>query len=190
MLLTPGTSLDQAWSSVVHELNRGALDRKHPFRFISLATISNQKPGVRYVVLRKVDEALNCYIYTDSRSAKVTELQQNPSASILCYHPSKRVQIRMDGQVTLHQQDELSKTHWTNVQGEGRKAYSSTLAPGLEISENIEAYHWHEAPTDENFTVINFRPITIEVLQLNKLEHLRAIFQREEDGWNKKWLVP
>ena len=190
MLLTTNTTLDEAWHAVVQEIKRGCVDKKHPFRFITLATIAEGKPTARYVVLRKVDEALNCYIYTDSRTAKIAELQQNDAASLLLYHPRKRVQVRLDGQIALHHQDTISQMHWQHVQGEAQKAYNSVLAPGTTIDNRQDAYEWPENMDDRYFTVLAFKPQAVEALQLNGLEHLRASFEKTHDGWQKSWLAP
>lgn len=77
MLFNSQNSLSEVWATLSHELHRGALDSKHPFRYVTLATRGEDAPEQRIVVLRKVDEALNFYFFTDSRTAKVTQIQEN-----------------------------------------------------------------------------------------------------------------
>ena len=191
MLIEQGNDLNHVWDAVKHELHRGALDRKHPFRFVVLGTFGESGPDTRYVVLRKVDQELSFFIYTDGRTAKAKSLDLNPRISLLFYHPQKRVQLRVQAEVSLHKGDDLAKEHWSRVQGEGRKAYQSVLEPGSEIKQPEEAFAWFEDESDaSNFLVLKIVPSAIEVLQLNGLEHLRAKFFREEGEWRGVWLAP
>ena len=57
MLLTSSDAPSQIWQTVLHELRRGALDPKHPFRFLTLATAGTNFPQVRTVVLRALQKA-------------------------------------------------------------------------------------------------------------------------------------
>ncbi|MEL7146773.1 MAG: pyridoxamine 5'-phosphate oxidase family protein [Bacteroidota bacterium] len=187
MMLSKNDNLEVAWHTVVHEIKRGALDKKHPFRFVVLSSIAKEKPSSRYVVLRQVDDQLGCFIYTDYRSAKIDDFQHTNAASLLLYHPKKRAQIRMDGTVEIHREDAMALKHWEYVQGEARKAYTSTLAPGAKIESMSDAYEWAD---EDYFSVLLFRPTLIEALQLNGLEHLRASFEWHDGHWKKSWLVP
>jgi pyridoxine/pyridoxamine 5'-phosphate oxidase len=190
MLFNSKQSLSEIWTTLSHELHRGGLDSKHPFRYVTLATRGKDAPDQRMVVLRKVDEALNFYFFTDSRTAKVSQIQENPLAEFLVYHPSKRTQIRVKGRLQIHQQNELSQEMWKRVQGDAQKAYNSTLSPGTEISDPDLAYDWPAELDDRFFAVLQFIPESIEALQLNGLTHVRVSFSKAEGNWEGKWLVP
>ena len=190
MLFTAQNSLPEIWSALKHELHRGALDAKHPFRYVTLATMSNQSTEQRMVVLRKVDEKLNFYFFTDSRTDKVSQLSENPTAEFLVYHPSKRTQIRVKGRIQIHHQNSFSQEMWQRVQGDAQKAYNSTLAPGSEIEAPSLAYDWPAEMDDSYFSVLELIPSEIEALQLNKLTHIRVKFNRGRGDWNGVWLVP
>lgn len=190
MLFTRENSQTEIWKSLVHELHRGALDSKHPFRYINLATMGKGYPEIRTVILRKVDEDLNFFVFTDSRSAKVTEIKANSSVSLHFYHPIKRVQIRIQAKAILHQLDELSKIFWAQVQGDAQKAYGSILAPGTEIEQPEEAFAWNQKIDFSFFTPIQFIPQTVEVLQLDGSTHLRIVFSKVQETWAGQWLVP
>jgi len=181
----------EVFSIVKHELNRGALDKKHPFRYVVFATQGDVTPDLRHVVLRKIDEDLSFFIYTDARTQKVKSIQADPNVSLLFYHPQKRAQIRISGQAYLHYQDALATDHWNRVQGEARKAYNSLIAPGLSIHQPEEAFFWNEDLTsNQHFMLVEVVPYSIEALQLNGLEHLRIRFTREEDSWTGSWIAP
>jgi pyridoxamine 5'-phosphate oxidase len=190
MLFNSQNSLSEIWAILSHELHRGALDSKHPFRYVTLATRGEDAPEQRMVVLRKMDEDLNFYFFTDSRTAKVTQIQEDSNAEFLVYHPGKRTQIRVKGRLHIHHQDELSQEMWKRVQGDAQKAYNSTLSPGTEIADPDLAYDWPAELDDHFFAVLQFIPETVEALQLNGLTHVRVSFSKSGADWNGKWLAP
>jgi pyridoxamine 5'-phosphate oxidase len=189
MLFSQQEHPSEIWQILKHELHRGALDPKHPFRYVNLGTQTASGPEIRTVVLRSVSKNLEFYVFTDSRSAKVEELRQSPLACLHFYHPGKRVQIRIQAQVQIHSGDELSRAFWAKVKDDAQKAYTSTLASGTVISTPEEAFEWQEPRDDRFFTVLRFVPERVEVLQLNGIHHLRLVFLRSED-WRGSWLVP
>lgn len=191
MFIQANASLDAVFKDLQQEIRRGTLDKKHPFRFITLATVNEGTPEARYVVLRKVDEFFNFYIYTDLRTSKVEAIQTNDQVSVLLYHPQKRIQVRVQATAAIHQHDLLAQDHWTRVQGDAQKAYNSVLAPGSSIATPEDAFTWNDPLSNPTFFgVIVLKPLKIEILQLNGLEHLRAFFTHEEGKWIGKWLVP
>lgn len=189
MLFTENESPSEIWKSLSHELHRGALDSKHPFRYINLGTIGKTGPEIRTVVVRSISKNLEFYIFTDLRSEKVNELRANASATLHFYHPGKRVQVRIKAKAEIHLGDTMSKELWAKVQGEAQKAYTSILAPSTPISDPNEAFDWTGNGDDRFFTVLKFIPESIEALQLNGLRHLRILFT-EKENWEGQWLVP
>lgn len=191
MLIEKGYSKQEVFSALKHELHRGALDKRHPFRFVVLSTLGGDGVDSRYVVLRSIDEALHFFIFTDSRSEKIKELKANPHASLLFYHSQKRVQVRVQVNSVIHQQNETVKYRWESVQGEARKAYQSILSPGIPIEDPEDAFSWNENLADFSFfSVIELIPTSIELLQLNGLEHLRIRFTYFDGDWTGQWLAP
>lgn len=190
MLFKGTDSLDGIWETVMHELHRAALDKKHPFRFVTLATISGDQPDMRYVVLREMDEHHHFYCYTDSRSQKVVQLNKNPTLSLLFYHPKKRCQVKVHGTTAIHHQNKISQKHWKKVQGEARKAYQASIDPGKVIDAPTDAHNWDEEKDHSHFVVLQMQPNIVECLQLDGLRHLRAIFKRKENSWAGSWLAP
>jgi len=190
MLFHSKQSLSEIWTTLSHELHRGALDAKHPFRYVTLATIEHDSPHQRTVVMRKVDKALNFYFFTDFRTGKVKQIQANPNAEFLVYHPGKRTQIRVKGRIQIHQQNKLSQEMWERVQGEAQKAYNSILSPGLEIADPDLAYDWPMEMDDRFFAVLQFIPERIEALQLNGLTHIRVVFSKVGDAWKGLYSMP
>lgn len=190
MLFQKNNSLEEIFQSVKHELHRGALDTKHPFRFVALATTSENGVDARYVVVRYIDEELNIFFFTDGRTSKVEQLVSCPDLALLFYHPAKRTQIKILGKALIHSNDEFKAKFWSKIQEDGRKAYNQILVPGTSIQDPSEAFAWNEPLTDSNFTLIQITPTVIETLQLNGLEHLRVRFRLEKKKWDLTWIAP
>lgn len=187
MLFNSSDAPSQIWQNVLHELHRGALDPKHPFRFLTLATSGVQFPQVRTVVLRQLSPAMEFLVYTDVRTAKVKDLLETPRVSLLFYHPKKQVQIRVKALATLHVANALAQEQWKRVSEKRQSEYKSGLAPGTRIE--TPDLGWEVDPENAHFSVLKFSPLSIEVLQLAREGHLRMQFELAS-GWNGTWLVP
>lgn len=190
MLLKFESSLDQAWQDVQHELHRGTLDRKHPFRFVNLSTYGQEGVQARWVVLRKINSDLHFFLYSDMRTQKIADLQQHEQAQLLFYHPRKQIQVRCNVKATIHHQNKLSKDHWKHIQGLGTRSYTPVIEPGSPIETPEKAHQWLNDIGDQFFAVIECIPGEIDALQLNKSEHLRARFRRKGNDWEKTWIAP
>ncbi len=188
MLFTDQDTLTEIWQAIRSELLRTNHDRKHPFRYGVLST-QDQSVHSRYVVLRQVSQELQLFLYTDLRAGKVAQIRENPQVQMLFYHPSKRVQLIVAGLAMLHHQNEVSTQHWPRVQGEARKSYSSTKAPGTVVPSPAAAHEWQDEDNPQHFAVVTIDPDELEVLQLDRQHHLRARF-RSSSEWAGEWLVP
>ena len=71
--------LNQILDDCKKQLSAALKHKKHPFRFFTLATqTQNGKINLRTVVLRDFDpEQMTFTIFTDARSKKVKELNEN-----------------------------------------------------------------------------------------------------------------
>jgi general stress protein 26 len=187
MLLTSSDVPSEIWQTVLHELHRGALDPKHPFRYLTLATAGTHFPQVRTVVLRELTPNLEFLVYTDVRSAKVQDMLEVPRVSLLFYHPKKQVQVRVKALATIHVDDELAQEHWKKISEKRQSEYTSKLEPGTRI-ENPDL-GWETDIKNAHFSVLKFSPLSIEVLQLAKDGHLRIQFELAS-RWQGNWMVP
>lgn len=187
MLFNSSDTPNQIWQNVLHELHRGELDPKHPFRFLTLATTGAQFPQVRTVVLRQLTSTMEFLVYTDARTAKVQDLLTIPRVSLLFYHPKKQVQVRVKAIATLHVDDVLAQEHWKRVSDNRQSEYQSRLAPGTRIETPNLGLESHSESA--HFSVLKFSPLSIEVLQLSREGHLRIQFELAA-GWQGTWLVP
>lgn len=190
MLIEKKIELSQVLNIVFDEISQAAEDHNHPFRFMSLATVHQQTPEIRYVVLRATNDSGHLYFFTDYRTEKIDHMQASSEVALLLYHPEKRVQVRMQGTVLIHRDNELTEKYWPMVEGEAKKAYNSAIKPGTFISDPQEAHSWPQEYSSTYFTVVEFVPSQLDVLQLNRLSHIRAKFSQNELGWSMNWVAP
>jgi pyridoxamine 5'-phosphate oxidase len=186
MLFSHSDTPPEIWQSIKHELHRGALDPKHPFRYVNLGTTGESFPQVRTVVLREVTQSLEFLVFTDFRSEKVKEIQNSPQVALHFYHPKKMLQLRVEAKVVIHFQDELSERYWNGIPESRRVEYMGMLPPGKQISSPDLGWDLGE---ESFFTVLKIDPQRVEALQLSRQGHLRIQFEKEKD-WIGQWLVP
>jgi pyridoxine/pyridoxamine 5'-phosphate oxidase len=169
------------------ELVNGHSKKRHPFRYFVLATNDNGKPMQRTVVLRKTLSDLSLVFYTDNRTQKIKDIQNNPEYSALFYHPKKLLQIRVEGKAELITDEEQIATYWHTIQESSKKDYTTNNAPGTPIKnpDNVD-YN----PKRNHFCPVKLIPNTIEYLQLRRPNHLRILFSRIDTDWSGEFLVP
>lgn len=178
----------EIWELCLAECRRALVDRKHPFRYVNLATADASGIGLRMLVLRDLDDQAHLWLHTDHRTTKIQQLREDPRAAILCWHPRKKVQLRWEGEIQLHHQDAVSRDWWARLTPEAKKAYLALATPGQTVAEAVVGFPVEEAAHDRYFTVLEFVPERVEVLQLGREGHLRM--QWEAPDWQGKWLAP
>ena len=186
MLFSQTYTSSEIWQAIKHELHRGALDPKHPFRYVNLATKGIDHPKIRTVVLRELTPELDFLVFTDYRTAKVKEIQQSAAVSLHFYHPKKMLQIRVEAEAEINFQNELSETYWVKISEHRKVEYNGALPPGQVIEHPEEGWGISE---HFFFTVIKMRTCRIEALQISKKGHMKIQFERQ-NNWQGQWLVP
>src|SRR3546814_5778047 len=125
-----GAVLGECW----HLLCDGAADPQHDFHLAALAT---QHAGfgcaLRTVVLRKVDsEARELWFYTDLRSRKIGEIQDDPRIALLFHSLSDDTQLRVQAEATIHHSDALAEAAWRALKPRQRRDYLVSGPRGLD----------------------------------------------------------
>ena len=165
---------------------RAKNDKKHPFRYFTLATVNNKgRAKGRMVVLRNYNSKTKEFtIYTDARSQKVNDLNQQQKAQLIFYHPKKRLQVLVDVElITMDRPQELFKNQPARTQ----KDYTSILPPGTPM-KSTEGIGYEK---DKNFfTRLILKAEEIEILQLSSIQHHRARFKSTAKGWENTFLIP
>jgi general stress protein 26 len=190
MFITEKDTLYVIIEKVLYQLKRALSEKDHPFRTVILSTISKNHPESRYVVLRGVDEQFTLKVFTDYRSSKVGQIMNNNRAALLFYHPEFKVQVRLNGVIDIHYQDQVAEEAWKMVKGDSRKSYNSILPPGISIGNPEDAHRWEEDMDNSNFAVLIFRTETADVLQLFGHSHYRVLYHIENKSWKGQWIAP
>lgn len=183
-------AIEEAWKKVLNEVSSASEDSGHPFRNLSLATVDTKGyPHQRTVILRDFENRSEFLIYTDSRSAKVKQIRQNNSVSLLFYDDQKKLQLLVNGEASLITDGPLHEQHWKNHGRKRARSFTSVLKPGTPIENPEDAYEWN--PEDSSrFCIIHIRAMEMEFLQLDGHRHLRGIKRPEDQVQQHSWIAP
>lgn len=173
-------------------LARGVADRRSPFHTPTLATIGlDGAPRARTLVLRGFDAPTRTLrLHSDARSGKQAELMHDPRACLHLYDPGHQVQIRLEGQATLHRDDALADAAWEASRPFSRLCYGITPAPGTPVPEPPPAPS-EVAGGRAHFMALRLAFTRMEWLWLAAAGHRRARFTWDAAGREEAtWLVP
>ena len=170
-------------------LQKATSNSKHPFRYPTVVTSQNGLPNARTMVLRDVI-GYKLIFFTDLRSPKVGELQQNPNACIHIYDSKKRTQIIVKGTVSIVQDHPKMKI-WKDAGQRHPNDYTSSQPPSRPLSENDDI-EFIANSFDEYFGVLSVDINCVEILHLQKTMHQRWCWKRKSNGtnWKKTQFVP
>lgn len=175
--------LQKFWAKALEKVTRASADKKHPFRNCVLATVYKEKVNQRTVVHRKFLRKNTSIIFTDSRSKKVMQLEGNPISSLLFYDPKKKLQISVAGLMKIHDGDDIADEAKDSIQD--FSDYNNAPFPGAAIEQSN-----NYSKGETNFMVLEFHWLEVDVLELSREGHRRAIMRRDNDSWNGTWVVP
>lgn len=172
-------------------LSRGVADRRSPLHTPVLGTVDNALlPTLRTVVLRAFDpERRVLHVHTDLRSAKHAHLVARPDVALLFYDPGHRIQLRVSGRASMHQDDALAEGAWAASQPTSLACYGIAASPGTPTP-------WPPpAPTltpeaRAHFLLIRIAFDRLEWLWLASDGHRRALFTWSDGALQSTWLVP
>lgn len=173
----------------LQHLNTGVNDRRHPFRTISLASLGlDGTPQLRAVVLRGCDtEAPTITFHTDKRSPKFSELTKSPQAAAQAYDPAAKLQIRLNGTVSIQNNNTETAKIWGLMQATSRACYHTPDAPSTLLSL---APPLSEAEALTNFCVCRLIINRVDALYLRAAGHLRAQANFSASGATAHWVAP
>ncbi len=194
-----GTALTDCWDMLVGAAN----DRKAPMHTPVLASCDRDgNPNQRIMVLREAnrDEAYLRF-HTDSRSPKTANFTLNPSASVLGYDADKKVQLRIQGNVSVERSGDLADTAWSQSALYSRRCYMIEQHPGAKadaattgLPKAMEGMKPSAEQTEAvrgNFAILRFTVQSIDWLYLHHEGNIAARFERRLDGeWTAHWHIP
>jgi pyridoxamine 5'-phosphate oxidase len=167
---------------------------------MTLATaIKDGSPSARMVLLKEVDDR-GFVFYTNYRSSKARQLEENPQAALVFYWAQLDRQVRVEGnveRVSAAESDEYFKTRPRESQLGAAASPQSEVIANRESLENSfreleERYRDRAVERPEHWGGYRVKPERIEFWQ-NRTGRLhdRILYERQTDGsWSIKRLAP
>jgi len=173
----------------------------HHYRTFSLASLNEEMPNVRTVVLREFsfeDSFLDCH--SDIRSPKVIEFKKNNKFSALFYSSEEKIQLRFNGKVEIFHNNSITKKRWKFITSSSKRCYMGPFSP----SDQLEEYHPNipddvqfKNPSDKdseigynNFVIIRCYFNEIDYLKLKYSGHKRCKFIFQKGDVSASWVAP
>ena len=163
-------------------------------RWLQLATIAaDGTPRVRTLVFRGWAGAAALDLLTDGRSAKATELRQQPAVELCWLLPRARCQFRLRGEVMVlgaDMEEHQRQRFWQELSPSARALWGWP-EPGapLEPDAVFPAEIGKEVPMPRHFQLLRIALQQVELLQLTDHPHRRSRW-RLEAGWAVEPLNP
>jgi pyridoxamine 5'-phosphate oxidase len=157
------------------------------------------KPSARVVLLKQVD-ADGFVFYTNYRSAKAKELDENPQAALVFYWVGLDRQVRVEGRVARVSAAESDKYFSTRPRESQLGALASPQSEVIESREGLEErlsalekeYQDREVPRPSHWGGYRLKPARIEFWENRPGRlHDRIVYDLQADGsWTIKRLAP
>lgn len=167
---------------------------------MTLATAtSDGKPSARLVLLKQADEQ-GFVFYTNYRSSKARDLEENPRAALVFYWVQVDRQVRIEGRVAKvsdEESDEYFRTRPRESQIGALASPQSEVIESREVLEErfrelVEQYRGRSIERPTHWGGYRLTPERIEfwVNRANRL-HDRLLYERTAGGnWTIKRLAP
>ena len=173
-------------------LIRAVDDAKSLFHTPIVSSIKNSQITSRVMVLREFDlKDRKMRFHTDFRASKIHHYEEDSSATVIGYDPEIKIQIKLQGNMSIHYDDETTKLAWDNSTSRSKKCYSVKGGSSKEIT-NPEDYDIKDFEVEagyKNFSVLVFNFNSLEFLYLKSSGHRRAV-HKWDDKYQSTWLVP
>jgi pyridoxamine 5'-phosphate oxidase len=195
------TDLTKLINHIWSEIEQGAIDPRHPYHAPTFGTVSNQRPSLRTVILRKVNrDERSLFFHSDRRAQKINEIQNNPRVMWHFWDSDNREQLRLTGSATLHFDDEISDQIWQNSRSKSLITYLKPLTPGTKTNqpesgiksnfEGNEVSMGDVAAGRQYFAVVCTKIDEIDFLQLHNEGNYRAYYQWDAVQFTGNWIIP
>ena len=166
---------------------------------VAVATVgADGMPSMRMVLLKGHD-ARGFVFYTNQQSRKADELATDPQAALLFHWKSLRLQVRIEGPVSLVSADEAD-TYWASRGRHSRiGAWASDQSRPLDSRETFERrvadatarFEGGDVPRPAHWGGYRVAPLRIEFWQdRDHRLHERRLFTRDGESWREGLLYP
>lgn len=165
---------------------------------VALATASNGKPSVRIVLLKGFDIS-GFRFFTNYKSRKAVELDENPSASLCFYWRELNRQVRIEGKVKkmspLNSESYFSKRPRKSQIAAWASKQSSEVQSRKELVKNFERIEQQfknkEVTRPEFWGGYLLKPTVIEFWQGRPVRmHDRILYRKVGKKWETSRLAP
>jgi pyridoxamine 5'-phosphate oxidase len=166
---------------------------------MTLATSTRDgRPSARIVLLKEFDER-GFVFYTDYRSRKGAELDENPQAALVFYWREIDRQVRLEGTVVRIDPAESAAYFSTRPSGSRIGAWASTQSAAIsgrdwldaEVKRVEERFPDGEVPLPPHWGGYRVRPDVCEFWQGRPSRlHDRIQYRRDGDAWTVERLSP
>ena len=162
------------------------------FHSPTVSSIDESGINSRVMVLREFNlKKRFMRFHTDYRAPKIKQYKKNNIASVLCYDPILKIQIKLQGTITVNHHNSITRSAWDGSTTRSKKCYSVKGGSSLKISNPAE-YDLKDGNIEDgymNFAVLIFSFTTLEFLHLKSSGHRRAL-HTWGDKLQSSWLVP
>jgi len=162
------------------------------FHSPTVSSIDESGINSRVMVLREFNlKKRFMRFHTDYRAPKIKQYKKNNIASVLCYDPILKIQIKLQGIIDVNYQNSITRSAWDGSTTRSKKCYSVKGGSSLKISNPVE-YDLKDGNIEDgymNFAVLIFSFTTLEFLHLKSSGHRRAL-HIWDDELQSSWLVP
>lgn len=173
-------------------LTNAVENAKTLFHTLAVSSVDNNQIATRVMVLREFNlKERYIRFHTDYRAAKIDHYSENNSASVLGYDPNLKIQIKLQGSMSIHYNDHVTQAAWEGSTTRSKKCYSVKGGSTLKISDPKE-YDLKDGNIEDgyiNFAVLKFSFDSLEFLHLKSSGHRRALHSWKEE-FESSWLVP
>ena len=162
------------------------------FHSPTVSSIDESGINSRVMVLREFNlKKRFMRFHTDYRAPKIKQYKKNNIASVLCYDPILKIQIKLQGIIDVNYHNSITRSAWDGSTTRSKKCYSVKGGSSLKIS-NPGEYDLKDGNIEDgymNFAVLIFSFTTLEFLHLKSSGHRRAL-HTWDDKLQSSWLVP
>ena len=119
------STLEETLESAEKVLVAAVDDAKTLFHTPVVSSFKDNQITSRVMVLREFSlRDRKMRFHTDHRAAKINHFDKISTASVIGYDPELKIQIKLQGNISTHYNDEITKSAWDQSASRSKKCYS------------------------------------------------------------------